>query len=167
MTERTTFEMDISIARQWQCPVLITAPVEDALAVAHVIADGGDKEEPTLPMVMWNGAAIATTATGDRGVGTTSDEAVLVVQEVHTLSDAEQAALLSFYDSSEEIRRQRIIVTSSVCLFDRVKEGTFNASLFYRLNAIHLVSHKCDDRPNAARPCCVERLEGRARIDDC
>lgn len=162
MSARTTLEMDISIARQWQCPVLITAPVEDALAVAHVIADGDDKEEPTLPMVMWNGAAIVNAATGDRSAVKTSDEVVLVVQEVHTLSDGEQAALLSLYDSSEEIRRRRLIATSSVCLFDRVKQGTFNASLFYRLNAIHLVSDSYGDRANAAKPYCGERLEGRA-----
>lgn len=161
MTERTTLEMDISIARQWQCPVLITAPVEDALAVAHVIADGDDKEEPTLPMVMWNGDAIVNAATGDRSVATTSEEAVVVVQEVHTLSDAEQAALLAFYDSSEEIRRRRLIATSSVSLFDRVKQGMFNANLFYRLNAIHLVSDSYGDLANAANPCCGERLEGR------
>jgi hypothetical protein len=161
MAQRTTLEMDISIARQWQCPVLITAPIEDALAVAHVIADGDGNGGPTRPMVMWNGAAIVDAATGDRSAGTTSDEAVLVVPEVHTLSDAEQAALLSFYDSSDEIRRRRLIATSSVCLFDRVKQGNFNARLFYRLNGIHLVSDSYRDRANAANPCGGERLEGR------
>ena len=160
MRERTTLEMDISIARQWQCSVLITAPLDNALAVAHVIA-ADDKAETTRPMVIWNGAAIVNAVTGGRNGGTTSDEVVVVVPEVHTLSDAEQAALLSFYDSPEKIRCRRLIATSSVCLFDRVKQGTFNARLFYRLNGIHLVSRLCGDGANDANSCCGEQLEGR------
>ena len=114
MTEAMNLEKDISVARQWLCPVLITAPPEYALAVAHVIAVGGDKEEPTRKIVMWNGAAIASAALGDRrAIETTTGETVLVVHEVHTLSDAEQAALLALYDA-EAVGHRRIIATSSV-----------------------------------------------------
>ena len=158
MTEAKNLEKDISVARQWLGPVLITAPPEYALAVAHVIAVGDNKKQQRLRMVMCDGAAIVSASLGDRrAIETTTGETVLVVHEVHTLSDAEQAALLLLHDA-KEVGHRRIIATSSVCLFDRVKRGTFNASLFYRLNTIHLVGHSCVDRAKAASACCSERL---------
>jgi len=161
MTEARNLEKDISVAKQWLGPVLITAPPDYALAVAHVIAVGDNKQQ-RLRMVMCDGAAIVSAALGDRrALETTTGETVLVVHEVHTLSAAEQAALLVLHDA-EKVGHRRIIATSSVCLFDRVKRGTFNASLFYRLNTIHLVGHSCGDRVKPASACCSERLGGEA-----
>ena len=127
-----------------------TAGPRRARACRERIAEGGKTEEQAVRVVAWNGAAIIGAARGERwanGAGT--DEAVLVVQEVHTLSEAEQAALLLLYDN-EKVGRRRIIATSSISLFDRVKEGTFSASLFYRLNTIHVVGKSSGDGARAA-----------------
>jgi hypothetical protein len=113
-------------------------------------------------VVMCDGAAIVRAAApGGGGNGATAKETVLVVREVHALSDTEQAALMLLFDRQEaEAGRRRIIATSSVCLFDRVKRGMFDAGLFYRLNIIHIVSDSCSDRVRVTKPCCSEEADG-------
>jgi hypothetical protein len=156
MTRLVNLETDIGLARQYPLPVLITAPPDRALPVADAIA-AGDKNNKLLPVVMFDGAAIVSAALDDGPAnGTTTDDAVLVVREVHLLSDAEQAALMLLLNDGAKVGHRRIIATSSVCLFDRVVRGTFNARLFYRLNAIHILSHSCSDRAAVTRPCCSD-----------
>lgn len=156
MTGLTTVEIEIELARQSWVPVLITAPPDHALAIALAIAAGGQKG--TSRMVLCDGAAIVSAARGDRRENGTTDHGVtLVVQEVHALSETEQAALMQLFKAGEEARHRRIIATSSACLLDRVQQGTFNKTLFYQLNIIHIVSHSCGDRDEAMGPC---RLEG-------
>jgi DNA-binding NtrC family response regulator len=46
----------------------------------------------------------------------------------------------------------RIIATTTVWLYDRVRQGSFNADLFYRLNTIHIRldgGHAAERRPGA------------------
>ena len=152
MTGLTRVETEIEFARQSRVPVLITAPPDRALAIAHAIALGGKKG--TYRMVMCDGDAIVSAARGDRREnGTTDNGVTLVVPDVHALSEAEQAALVQL---GEDVRHRRIIATSSVCLFERVRQGTFNGTLFYRLNVIHIMDHSCSDRAEVTRPCCSE-----------
>jgi len=156
MTGLTKVETEIELARQSRVPVLITAPPDRALAIAQAIALGGKKA--TFRMVMCDGDAIVSAARGDRREhGTTDNGVTLVVQEVHALSNGEQAALVQL---GEGVRHRRIITTSSVCLFERVRQGTFNTTLFYRLNIIHIVDHSCSDRAEVERPCCSEEAGG-------
>lgn len=146
---------DIDLARHYRVPVLITARPDQAFVVARAIAGGRKKKRKPLDVVMVDGAAIVSAAMRDRPAnGRTADEEVLVVREVHTLSNIEQAALMLLLDDDEAREHRRIIATSSVCLFDRVGHGAFNARLFYRLNAIHIVSQSCSDRATPTRPCC-------------
>jgi hypothetical protein len=153
MTGSMKLRTDIELAKQSRVPVLITAPLDGALAVAHAIVAGGNEATPQLKMC--DGAAIISAARGDRRErGAIKDDVVLVVWEVYALSHTEQAALMQLL--FEGVGNRRVIVTSSVCLLDRVKHGTFDARLFYRLNAIHIVSHSCSDRARATRPCCSE-----------
>ena len=69
----------------------------------------------------------------------------MIVREVHMLSEYEQAGLMQLLDQGAGGSRRRIIATSSASLFDRVGEGTFNETLFYRLNAIHIISDSGSD----------------------
>ena len=157
MTGLRNLETDIGLARQHALPVLITAPPDRALPVAHAIAAGGNEKQKTLPVMMFDGPAIVSAALGERWAkAATTNDVVLVVREVHALSDTEQAALMLLLYDGQEAEHRRIIATSSVCLFDRVEQRTFNASLFYRLNAIHIVSQSCSDRATATRPCCCD-----------
>jgi Sigma-54 interaction domain len=76
----------------------------------------------------------------------------LVIHEVHGLNEAQQTALLRLLETDTDCGRCRIIATSSTSLFDRVREGTFLETLFYRLNVIHIVSDSCTEgrRPSAS-----------------
>ena len=149
---------DVELATHYPVPVLITAPRDHAFAVALAIASGGkEKRKPPnvamFDVAMFDGTAIVRAALDRRANERTSDEEVLVIREVQALNSAEQAALMRLLDDEEARERRRIIATSSVCLFDRVGQGTFDARLFYRLNAIHIMS-QCSDRATISRPCC-------------
>jgi len=159
MTGLIDLQADVELATHYPVPVLITAPRDHAFAVALAIANG-DKETRKPPNVamfdvaMFDGTAIVGAALDRRANERTTDEEVLVIREVQALNSAEQAALLRLLDDEEARERRRIITTSSVCLFDRVGQGTFDARLFYRLNAIHIMSQSCSDRAAISRPCC-------------
>lgn len=141
-------EHDVEIAARSRVPVLITAPPERALRIARDIASRGAQEgQPGSENMQ-----VCDTAAGDdiiaalaenqlkasMGGGTTT----FLLQEVHMLSEIEQEAIMKLLDTrpSRPIDEMpRIITTSSVSLFDRVQQGTFDAKLFHRLNVIHIV----------------------------
>ena len=155
MTGLIDLQYDIGLAQQFRVPVLITAGPDAAFAVALVIAGGRKEKGRPIDVALVDGAAIVSAARRDQPAkDTTDDEKVLVVREVHALSNHEQAALTLLLDDESARERRRIISTSSVCLYERVTRGTFDARLFYRLNVIHIVSQACSDRPLPARPCC-------------
>jgi len=145
MTGPIDLETDIRLARRYRVPVLISAPPEHALAVAASIAARSDEDQTTSRMVMWNGAAIVSAALDRPAHRMTNDEEVVLLPEVHTLSDTEQVALMLLCDENQTEQRQ-IIASSSICLFGCVSQGKFNAGLFYRLNHIHIVSDSGGDR---------------------
>lgn len=146
MTGSTKLEHEIGLARRSRVPVLISAPTDRALAVAEAIVAGVPGKTP--PVVMCDGASIVDAARSNRrdnGETGTEDEVVMIVSEVHMLSELEQAGLMQLLDQTAGVGRRRIIATSSASLFDRVGEGTFNETLFYRLNAIHIISDAGSD----------------------
>jgi hypothetical protein len=136
-------ESEIGLARRSRVPVLISAPPDRAMAVAHAIATGVQGHTP--PVVMCDGAAIVSAARDRRGRGKSDDEMVMIVSEVHTLSGFEQAGLSQLLADGAGVGRRRIIATSSASLLDHVEQGTFDETLFYRLNAIHIISDLCSD----------------------
>ena len=52
---------------------------------------------------------------------------------------SERLATLKMRPGAERRLRRRVISSSSIPLDSRVREGTFDARLFYRLNVIHMV----------------------------
>lgn len=142
----TELDLEIQIAAQSSVPVLITAPREQALAVALAIgARGGNGSG--LPVAFCDPAGGDDFVAAARDVGPETSPAdamgILVVQEVHSLSVTQQAKLMTLLDDRQvrrSLRSRRIVATSSVSLFDRVAQGTFDARLFYRLNSIHIVT---------------------------
>jgi hypothetical protein len=157
MTELTMVETEIELARQSRVPVLITAPPDRALAIAEAIAAGSRRATPG--MMVCDGAAIVSAARGGPENGTNDKGVALIVREVYALSDTEQDALMRLLDPGKAVRH-RIIASSSVCLFDRVRRGTFNKTLFYRLNMIHIVGHSCSDRARTTAQCCSPGASG-------
>ena len=67
-------------------------------------------------------------------------EVVLLLREVHVLDAAGQAAVANLLAAWYAGRgAPRIISTCSVSLFDCVRQGAFDETLFYSLNALHIV----------------------------
>jgi hypothetical protein len=121
---RPEVQADIRIATLFRVPVLITASPDTALEIAHAIAV--NREEVVV--------CDATVPKLDRGAG------ILLLREVHRLSARGQARLAALMTARHDERgiTPRIVASSSVCLFDLVREGKFDETLFYRLNTIHI-----------------------------
>jgi Sigma-54 interaction domain len=66
---------------------------------------------------------------------------ILLLQEVHALAPNEQATLAEHLERLRSGPKPaiRILSSSSVWLYERVRHHAFNEDLFYRLNTIHVV----------------------------
>jgi DNA-binding NtrC family response regulator len=66
----------------------------------------------------------------------------LFLQDVGRLDDVSQARLLDLLDTGRRgpyRLRRRIVAATPECLLPRVDAGTFNGTLYYRLNVLHFV----------------------------
>ena len=149
VAEERTVDMqlddDVQMAARSRVSVLITAPPERAIEIAREIA----------ARAAHNGSArvqVCDLAAGDDVVaaliesrlrtGLEDGNRTLVLQEVHLLSEIEQETVMKMFDA--RVTRPvgqvpRIIATSSVSLYDRVRDGVFDGRLFHRLNVIHII----------------------------
>lgn len=138
-------ENDLAIAACTRVPVLITAPPDCAFAIARVIADRSGATGSAALQIL-------DTAAGDAFLMALTDESLraaaaagtttLMLPEVQNLSRIEQKRLRDVLDrrrSWSDAATPRLITTSSVSLFERVQQRTFDARLFNRLNLIHIV----------------------------
>ena len=138
MDELDNHTLEIGTARQFAVSVLITAPPDQALAIAGAIANG--RATGPARLVIFDGAAILDPLNWERwelAAGESDED--LVVRDVDGLNDEQQAALMRLLETGMPYRR-RLIATSPTCLFERVKNGSFLDQLFYRLNVIHIAS---------------------------
>jgi hypothetical protein len=135
--------LDIHVAARTKVPVLISAPPDCAVSVARAIAAFAG---------VWNATDVVVcdcAAGDDLGTAVASalsvrgrhpSEVILLLQEVHALGAAGQAAVANLVGAWYAGRgAPRIISTCSVSLFDRVRQGAFDETLFYSLNALHIV----------------------------
>ena len=135
--------LDIHVAARTKVPVLISAPPDCAVNVARAIAAFADQWRASQ-IVVCNCAASddlgAAVANAQKVGGRRTSEVILVLQEVHALGPADQAAVAGLVAAWHAGRNTpRIISTSSESLFDRVRQGLFDGQLFYSLNALHIV----------------------------
>ena len=138
-------EDDVDIAARSRVPVLITAPPGRALSIARAITARSAPAGGARMQICDSAAGddiLAALSEGRlraaMGIGTTT----FVLQEVHMLSEIEQEAVNKLLDTRPNRPLDdmpRIITTSSVSLFDRVRQGAFDDRLFHRLNTIHIV----------------------------
>lgn len=149
-------EDDVEIAARSRVPVLISAPPDHALTIARKIASRTRPAGAT-------GMQICDSAAGDDIVAALTENRLqsamgegrttFLLQEVHMLSEIEQEAIMNLLDTRPTRpvdEMPRIITTSSISLYDRVKQGAFDARLFHRLNTIHIVVSS-DARYNAQK----------------
>jgi hypothetical protein len=136
-----SLSLDIAVAERTSLPVLITAPPEFALPVAAEIAMGHAVNGPD--------GVVVVDAADDGHVRATLRRAALpgggglravVIHDVHELNRAQQSALMTLVASLGRPgpARCRVISTTSVSLFDRVLDASFDTDLFYALNKIHI-----------------------------
>ena len=133
--------LDMAAATRTSVPVLISAPAESALPMALEIAVGRGADGAGGVLVVDaadNGHLHSTLSRASAaGLGTLR---TIVVQDVETLDQAQQSVLMALVaDTADpDSRTCRIIATTSVPLFERVIQGSFDSDLFYRLNRIHI-----------------------------
>ena len=134
--------VDADLAEQTSVPVLVSGGQEAALRVALAIAGGSGGGDPGNVTIV-DAAEITDARSFLSDVPAPAAQHTVVLREIQSLNPAQQAALV---DPLVESRRLdlswawRVIATTSVPLFDRVADGSFNARLFYILNSIHIVT---------------------------
>ena len=127
----------MAVATRTSLPVLISAPAEYALPMAIEIASGpgGTAADDVVVVDAADNRTLSSTLTrasaADRG-----PVRAIVLQDVEALDQAQQSALMALV--ADTARACRIIATTSVPLFERVIQGSFDSDLFYRLNRIHI-----------------------------
>ena len=133
--------LDMALATRTSLSVLISGAPDLALPMAIKIAAGAD-EAPSGDVLMVDGAAdgeLGSTLIGAAARDLNRFRAV-VVHSVDSLDAAQQSALMSLVADAARPRDRgcRIVATTSVPLFERVLEGSFDSRLFYCLNKIHI-----------------------------
>ena len=146
--------LDIHVAARTRAPVLISAPASCAENVARAIAAYSSAWTPPELVVCdcEEGVNLAEAVARARARGIDPDQVTLLLREVHALGAAEQAEIARVVGGpdSPRVNAPRIISTSSVSLFDRVRKGAFDERLFYRLNVVHIVVKEKTDGPDEA-----------------
>ena len=145
--------IDVSIAADSDVPILISGPPHRTLAFARLIVargrTGGDTDLRVCDVTGGDDLFNAIEGPESAEAATT-----VLLREVHHLSDIEQAVLADLIANRQTPRsmpKRRVIATSAISLFHRVKQGTFDARLFYLLNAIHIVVRGARGDEPAAR----------------
>ena len=134
---------DIHVAAKTRAPVLISAPASCAENVARAIAAYSSSWTPPELVVCdcAEGVNLAEAVASARARGIDPEKVTVLLREVHALGEAEQAEIARVVGDPGRSRDNtpRIISTSSISLFDRVRKGAFDEHLFYRLNVMHIV----------------------------
>ncbi len=70
-----------------------------------------------------------------------------LLEELDSVDPLDGADLIRFVDCGVDANNVRFMAATSIPLCDRVREGQFPESLFYRLNVIHVVLPPLRERP--------------------
>jgi DNA-binding NtrC family response regulator len=144
-------DLDVRHAANAQVNVLVTGEMTAAQALARRIHELSDRCQARLLAVDCRAPAAAVESVlGDAlGVQTRAEReaepwfrraGTIVLRDVGRLDPALQRRLADMLAATSRDRRHaRVIATSPEPLEERVYEGTFDDTLYYRLNAIHLV----------------------------
>jgi hypothetical protein len=132
--------LDMALAARTSLSVLISATPELALPMAIEIAAGTDGPVADDVLVVDAAANGVESALIGAASGHLDRLRAVVVHDVDSLDPAQQSALMSLVTDAARPRPRacRIVTTTSVPLFERVLEGSFDSRLFYCLNKIHI-----------------------------
>ena len=143
-------DIDFALAGQGGTCVLLTAPPGTALLAAREIVSRSGLRRTGIDVVDCHTAdpvALRTALCEHLLAPVRPDSSALLIREVQALATADQALLANLLETLKygSANRRRVFASSSVSLFDRVKAGTFDERLFYRLNIIHVIVDTADE----------------------
>ena len=137
---------DIGCAARSDVPILITGGPEQGREIACAIDRKSRTPSGSVDVIDCRSlGALGRVMSHASWYGATNGTAhgsILLLQEVHALNLHEQAQFEHRLAESRVSRRNaglRIMASSSAPLFDRVRDGSFDERLYYRLNVIHMV----------------------------
>jgi hypothetical protein len=145
---REEFElgMDLQAAARARVPVLISGSPTSALKLTEAIAGRLSTTDHSIRIL----ACDVADCGGDLGEVLSPTEppparraSILLLREVHTLTQSGQSALRRLM-TKRAPEAPRVFASSSVSLYERVKDGLFDRELFYYLNAVHIVTSEGD-----------------------
>ena len=138
---------DIGCAARSDVPVLITGGPDESREIAVAIDRRSHTTHGSVDVIdcrslgalgrVMSHASWSSVANGAR------HGSILLLQEVQALIPHEQAQFehrLAEWRVSRRNSGLRIMASSSAPLFDRVRDGSFDERLYYRLNVIHMVA---------------------------
>ena len=151
--------LDMEVATRVSLAVLISAPRASALTLAVEIAMGSGADGMVVVHAadsFYLRSALRRAASADL-----CRPRAVVVHDVDALGPAEQSTLMA---ALADIARHganpyRIIATTSVPLFERVRQGSFDAGLFYCLNQVHIKLGTVSSPDNSAPRRTAESVE--------
>jgi hypothetical protein len=144
---RDEFElgMDLQAAARSRVPVLISGSPTSALRLTEAIAGRLSRTDHSIRILACDDAD-----GGDLGAVLSPTEpprapraSILLLREVHALTQSGQFALRRLM-TKRAPEAPRVFASSSVSLYERVKDGLFDPELFYYLNAVHIVTSEAE-----------------------
>jgi len=133
--------LDIMIATRTLVPVLISGTPDRALLVAMMIAERSrnGNRGPVTVLPAARAELIPTIHGAGPGHGSCQ---IIVLREIEALTRRQQVQMIEMIQAGYRAAARpgwRLITTTSVSLVNRVGAGGFEPSLFYLLNAIHIM----------------------------
>ncbi len=139
-------EEEIGCAARTNVPVLISGDPDEGREIACAIDRRSQSPAGTVKVIdcRQSGAFDRVMAFDpeDRATSHADRTSILLLQEVYALSPDEQAEVdhrLAQMRAEGPSDGLRIMASSSAPLFERVRAGSFDERLFYRLNVIHMI----------------------------
>jgi hypothetical protein len=136
------WDMDLQAAARTRVPVLISASPNSALRLTEAVAGRLSRTDHSIRILSCDVAECGD----DLGAAFAPHEAaraprvsIVLLREVHALTRTGQAVLRRLM-ARRPPDAPRVFASSSVSLYQRMKDGLFDPDLFYCLNAIHIVS---------------------------
>jgi len=133
---------DLQAAARTRVPVLISASPTSALRLAEAIAGRLSRTDHSIRIM----ACDVADGGDDLGAVLSSSEparsprtSILLLREVHALTQAGQTVLRGLM-TKRPPEAPRVFASSSVSLYQRMKDGLFDPELFYYLNAVHIIT---------------------------
>jgi sigma-54-interacting transcriptional regulator len=132
------FSWDETLAQLAPVCILISATRDAAWGAARKIAHGSSCRLSWIDCDTVDADEAADLLrTHVVGHSAAKDDRILFLREVHALTPENQA-LLSELIAQRTSRRPRLIASSSLSLYEWVRQGLFDEVLFYKLNAVHI-----------------------------